>query len=117
LDEWVGLFELRAGILFAEPILEAYLEMARQKRAEFKVGEEVRGIESFEGSVRVTTTNGVYEAAQAIVAVGPWAPELLRELSLPLTIERQVSHWFDPSREEQFFAIDRMPVSMWEYKE
>lgn len=117
LDEWVGLFELRAGVLFVQPILEAYLELARQKHAEFKVGEDVTAIESLGGSVRVTTTRATYQAGQAIVAVGAWAPELLRDLDLPLTIERQVSHWFDPSREEQFFRMDRMPVSMWEFKE
>ena len=117
LDEWVGVYELRAGVLFAEPIMNAYLELARHKRADFKVGEEVRAIESLNGSVRVTTSRGTYEAGQAIVAVGAWAPELLRDLNLPLVVERQVTHWFDPSREEQHFAIDRMPVSMWEFKE
>jgi sarcosine oxidase len=117
LDDWVGLYELRAGVLFAEPILEAYLALARQKGADFKVGEEVRAIESMSGTVRVTTSRGTYEAGQAIVAVGAWAPELLRELALPLTVERQVSHWFDPSRDEQSFAIGRMPVSIWEFKE
>ncbi|MEP7344863.1 MAG: N-methyl-L-tryptophan oxidase [Gemmatimonadaceae bacterium] len=117
LDEWVGLFELRAGVLLAEPILEAYLELARQKKADFKLDEEVRAIESVGGFVRVTTTLGTYEATQAIVAAGPWAPDLLRELALPLTVERQVAHWFDPSRDEQLFGFDRMPVSMWEFKE
>lgn len=44
-------------------------------------------------------------------------PQLLGDLSLPLTIERQVSHWFDPSRDEASFGMDRMPVTIWEYKE
>jgi sarcosine oxidase len=93
------------------------VELARAKGAEFKMDEEVREIESLGGSVRVTTTFGTYEAGQVIVAVGAWAPELLKDLALPLRVERQVSHWFDPSRDEQFFAIGQMPVSMWEYKE
>lgn len=117
LDDWVGVFELRAGVLFVEPILEAYLDLARQKRAEFKMDEIVHSIESAAGTVRVTTSGGTYEAGQAVVAVGAWAPELLKDLALPLTVERQVSHWFDPSRDEQYFGIDRMPASIWEFKE
>lgn len=115
LDDWVGVYELRAGVLHVEPILEAYLAMARAKGVEFRVGEEVKGIESIGGRVKVTTTRGTHEAGQVVIAAGPWAPTLLSDLALPLTVEREASHWFDPARDEHLFAGDRMPVSMWEY--
>lgn len=115
LEEWVGVYELRAGMLFVEPILEAYLEMAKLKGAELRLGDEVLSIDVSGGVVRVATARGTHEAGQAVVAVGPWTPELLGDLALPLTVERQVSHWFDPARDAQYFAPDRMPVSIWEY--
>ncbi len=115
LDEWVGVYELRAGVLHVDPILESLLTMARAKGVEFRVGEEVKTIESVGGGVRVTTTRGTHDARQVVVAAGPWAPQLLSDLSLPLTVEREVSHWFEPARDEHLFAGDRMPVSLWEF--
>ncbi|MFN8581023.1 MAG: N-methyl-L-tryptophan oxidase [Gemmatimonadaceae bacterium] len=115
LDDWVGVYELRAGVLHVDGILDAYHALARAKGAEFRFGEEVRAIESASDGVRVTTGRGTAVASQVVVAVGPWAPTVLQDLALPLTIERQVSHWFEPARDEQLFGPDRMPVSVWEY--
>ena len=38
------------------------------------------------------------------------------ELSLPLTIERSVVHWFDPARNaEDFTSRGGLPIFIWEY--
>ncbi len=47
-----------------------------------------------------------------MIAAGAWTSSLLP--GLPLTVERQVIHWFDPAQEPDFFSPRRMPVSMWE---
>lgn len=114
MDDWVGVFELRAGVLAVEPILQAYLELARQRRAEFRMGEEVRAVESTANGVRVTTNRSAYEADQVVIAAGAWEGALLPDLSLPLTVERQVTHWFEPARDAIQFSPDRMPVTIWE---
>ena len=48
---------------------------------------------------RVTTDGGVVEAAQAVVSLGPWAPDLLAPLGirLPLGIKRGYHQHFRPN--------------------
>jgi sarcosine oxidase len=44
----------------------------------------------------VTTARGTYTAGQLVVCPGAWAPQLLAEFGIPITVERQVLYWFDP---------------------
>jgi sarcosine oxidase len=116
LDDWVGVYELRAGVLQPEKIITAYHELAGRHGAEIRVDENVLSVDVANGVVKVTTSRSIYEAAQAIVSVGPWAPQLLKELSLPLMVERQVSHWFEPADYDEYFRPDQMPVAICEIK-
>jgi sarcosine oxidase len=115
LDEWVGVYETRAGFLLSETVLTTYLDLARKYEAELRAEEPVRALEVSDGIVRVRTASAVYEAPRVVVAAGPWMPQLFPELALPLTVERQVSYWVEPARDRQLFGPDRMPVSLWEY--
>jgi sarcosine oxidase len=63
--------------------------------------------------VVVNTKRGSYEAEKLLISAGPWAPELLSELKLPLTVERQVFYWFDPIGGIEPFRADRFPVYIW----
>lgn len=116
LDDWVGVYELRAGVLQPEKVITAYHELARRHGAEIHVDEEVIAIDVLNGVVRVTTSRASYEAAQAIISVGPWTPKLLNDLALPLTVERQVAYWFEPENYDDNFRPDRMPVAICEIK-
>jgi sarcosine oxidase len=49
-----------------------------------------------------------------ILAAGSWLSRLVPELRLPLTVERQVLHWFRPLGDPRDFAPDRCPVFLWE---
>jgi sarcosine oxidase len=116
LDDWVGVYELRAGVLQPEKVISAFHEVAKRHGAETRVDEEVLAIDVLNSVVKVTTSRATYEAAQAIVSVGPWAPRLLRDLALPLTVERQVSHWFEPANYDDYFGPEQMPVAICEIK-
>jgi sarcosine oxidase len=53
-------------------------------------------------------------ADHLVVTAGPWAPQVLADLGLPLVVERQVQYWFDPRGGTGPFAPDRHPVWIWE---
>jgi sarcosine oxidase len=49
-----------------------------------------------------------------VICPGAWAPELLSELGIEFTIERQAQYWFAPEGGAEPFLPDRHPVYIWE---
>ncbi len=53
-------------------------------------------------------------------ARGAWLGELMPELELPLTVERQVLHWFTlqnaGSEKAALFSPENFPIYIWEFK-
>jgi sarcosine oxidase len=111
----VALREERAGVLFPEACIEACLTLARRHGAEVRLGEAVREWTAGDGGARVRTEAGTYGAERLVLAAGPWMPELLAPLRLPLQVERQSFHWFQPVGSAAAFAPDRCPIALWEY--
>jgi sarcosine oxidase len=118
-DDAVGLLEPRAGILFPERCVAAHLRFAAAHGATLRTNDpitewhaDVSGI-----GVKVETASGAsYTAGRLVISAGAWASSLLPELSLPLTIERSVLHWFDPARNhEDFTSRGGLPIFIWEY--
>ena len=66
------------------------------------------------GGVEVVTGTGSYTAGQLVVTPGPWAPQLLAELGIPFSIERQVQYWFQPTGGVDPFRPERHPIYIWE---
>jgi sarcosine oxidase len=65
--------------------------------------------------VEVLTANGTYTARQVILSVGAWLQQLVPDLALPLTIERQVVFWFDHAGGPlQGLQPDHFPIYIWE---
>jgi sarcosine oxidase len=110
----VALYEERAGFLAPEACISAHLDRALQLGAELRFNEPVTAWEALDTGVRVTTAAGVYEAEALVVAVGAWAPAVLRALDLPLVVERQVMYWFDPVGGAEPFGVGRFPIYVWE---
>jgi sarcosine oxidase len=92
----VGLFEEAAGFVRPEATVTAHLESAARSGAELRFDEPAESWEATADGVRVTTAAGSYAAGALVVAPGAWAPDVLAELGVPLTIERQVLYWWDP---------------------
>jgi sarcosine oxidase len=110
----VGLWEPNAGVLFPESCIEAHVKGARAAGADlrFRVAAERWDVEA--GRISVQTGAGSFTAKRLVLAGGAWTRRLVEDLSLPLSIERQVVHWYPPAREQSTFLPDRMPVFIWD---
>ena len=114
LDDMVGVFEPRAGILLPEAILKAQLDLAEHHGATLRRNTVVHGWAPSADGVVLRIGDDTVLAKQVVVAAGGWTGPLLPELALPLVVERQVIHWFEPARNPEVFTAQRMPVSLWQ---
>jgi len=113
-DEMVGILEKRAGLLFPEKCVEAQIRLAREKGARVTLNTQVTGWGRDGEGVRIEVMNGTaYTATTLVIAAGPWAPELLGGVKVPLVVERQLFHWFSPL-DNADFAPERCPIALWE---
>jgi sarcosine oxidase len=65
--------------------------------------------------VTVETDRGRYSAHQLVVSAGPWVSALVPDLDLPLSVERQVLVWLEPTTHAEWYAPTRFPIYLWEY--
>lgn len=114
-EDHIALWEPEAGWLDPEACIHVHLELATGAGAEIRFHEPVRRwIVAGEG-IRIETDAGTFDVARLIVCAGGWIARLLKELHIPLHLERQVNAWFRPSAADDRFAPDRCPVFVWEY--
>jgi sarcosine oxidase len=114
-DDMVGLWEPRAGVLFPERCVETMLNAARARGARLIYETTVTGWQADGGGITLATGSHDYRAGRLILAGGPWMPELLPGLGLPLMIERAVQHWFRPPAGNGVSGPDRLPIFIMEY--
>ncbi|MGH7025361.1 MAG: N-methyl-L-tryptophan oxidase [Caulobacteraceae bacterium] len=106
-------FEPDAGVLYPERCIAAQLALAGRHGAAIRAGEAVTAVEAVRGGVRVTTDQGSYEGARAVVAAGAWTASLLGGAwASALSLWRQSLHWFEPD-DPAVFAPKRFPVFIW----
>jgi sarcosine oxidase len=60
--------------------------------------------------VRVWTHDSAYAADRLVVCPGAWAPDILADLDIPFTVERQVMYWFQPDSGITPFLPHRDPI-------
>lgn len=115
-DSTVGLYEPSAGAVRPEAGILAHLRLAEQHGATLQFDAPVRAwqADAAGAGVRVTTDRGVYEADTLAITAGAWAPALLRDLGVPLIVERQVQLWFEPTESIAAFGPGRFPIFIWE---
>ncbi|MDX1889864.1 N-methyl-L-tryptophan oxidase [Mycolicibacterium sp. 050158] len=92
----VALYEAMAGFARPELTVQAHIDLAIREGATLNFGEQVLEWSEHSGGVRVTTDRGTYAAGQLVICPGAWAPQLLAEFGIPITVERQVLYWLDP---------------------
>jgi sarcosine oxidase len=115
-DDHATLFELRAGLLLPELCVETYLELARRNGAIIRTGERVVSWHTDGTGFAVTTNATTYRAERIALTAGAWLGELVPDLPLPLAIERQMFHWFEPSTHPELHAAARCPLALWEFE-
>lgn len=113
-EDAIALYEANAGFARPERTVSASIALAQRFGADLRFGEPVLTWESTAAGVRVTTAAGTYEAAEMVVAPGAWAPQLLADLGVPITIERQVMYWFQPTDGVDPYRSDRHPIYIFE---
>ena len=113
----IGVLERNAGMLFPEACVRAHLDLARALGAEVCTGTTVTGLSRSGGAVTAETTDGPIRARRLILAAGPWTSGLLEMLgaSIPLVVERQTMHWFEPVRDRELLLPKRLPVTLIEH--
>ena len=116
--EVVGLFEPGAGVLFPEACIEAFLAEAAAAGAELRLEEPLVRLRATAGAVEAVTARATYSAGRLLLAAGAWTPALAP--GLPLEVERQVLHWFEPSEPDPFrprafpvFLIEEQSGTLW----
>ncbi len=111
-----ALFEVRAGLLLPEACVATYLELASRKGAMIRTGEPVRSWRADGDGVAVTTDVGSYRAGRVVITAGSWLCSLVPDVPLPLTIERQMFHWFEPAARRDLHHATRCPLALWEFE-
>jgi sarcosine oxidase len=115
-DGHVALFELRAGLLLPEACVETYLDLARQRGATTRLGERVLDWTADGEGASVRTDRATYRAERLVLTSGAWLPSLVPDVSMPLTIERQMFHWFAPAARPDLHRAERCPLALWEFE-
>ncbi len=114
--EDVGVLEHRAGYLDPDKCVSLQLAEAARNGAELSFHEKVLEWKATSSRAVVKTEKATYEADRLIISSGAWAPQLLREAKLPLTVTRQVLFWFEPEGSIDPFSPQRCPVYVFEAK-
>jgi sarcosine oxidase len=114
-DGLVAVLDPRAGFLRPEACTEAHQTLAARHGAELRFEEPLLDWEPDGEGVRVRTAAGTYAADRLLLTTGAWTRTLLRGADLPLTVERQVTFWFDPPRGDGRYEPERCPIYAWEH--
>jgi sarcosine oxidase len=115
-DGLVAVLDPRAGYLDPEACNKAHIDVAREAGAEARFNEPVLEWMPDGEGVRVTTSTGKYLADRLVIAGGAWSGELLSELQLPLTVERQSVFWLEPDIKAEQYNSAQFPIYAYEYK-
>ena len=118
-NETVAVVEKDAGILFPEKCIAAHLEIAAKNGATLLLNEVVQSINQQKSFIEIVTDKSTYQTEKLIVSAGAWLNDLMPELNLPLTIERQVLYWFknENASLQPNLLPGKLPVYIWEYEQ
>lgn len=104
-----ALYQPDAGILPASRCVAIFQRSAHTRGATLRDREEVTRLDIQPDHVVVHSAKGRYTAEKLIITAGPWLGRLLRDLSLPLTVEHQQVLYLTVKNGKKF-AREAMPV-------
>jgi sarcosine oxidase len=108
-DGEVGLYETDGGMLLPEKCIAAHVRLAQSHGCKILQKTPVAHWTATPRGAIVETTAGRFECRHLVITAGAWLPVIAAQLGLPLTIERQVQAWFEPT-DPGAFVVGRMPV-------
>lgn len=105
----VVIHEKHAGFIKPELAIQTAITRGEQLGGIAYNETEVKEIKPNEKGVTIVCNNRVYRVKKAIVSAGGWTTQLLPQLNLPLTIERQVLVWYS-ARSPKDFIPKKFPI-------
>jgi len=95
----VAVYEPDGGVLNPELCLATQLRIAEAAGAQLRFEVGLQGWEAMvDGGFRLRLTDdGVLFSQSLVMSLGPWFKNLLRDLSVPLRVQRNTQAWFNPS--------------------
>lgn len=111
-ENTVALLEPAAGYLNPELCIAQMLTQAAHHGANLCDNAPVRAWHAAADTVTVTTSRETWTAGHLVIASGPWTPEVLADLHLPLRVTRQAIFWVQPGPPIDAFREDRFPIYM-----
>jgi sarcosine oxidase len=109
----VGVLEPAAGYLRVEQCVLAHLAAARHHGAAFRFGVTAHGWRQEGSHVCVSTDQGEFQADKLVITAGPWAPQLLADLGVPLVVRRKHLYWF-PTSDGSYHEASGCPTYLYE---
>jgi sarcosine oxidase len=113
---FVAIREPRAGVHFPERCVAAHLAVAANHGADLRTGIRVEGWQAEGGTIDVRAGAERFTGGALVLAAGPWVRTLVPGLDLPLTVARQVQHWFAPGTNAARFEASRFPIFLLEHE-
>jgi sarcosine oxidase len=110
-EDFIGLWEERAGSLAPEAAVAANLELAVRRNAQVRTGTAIVGWKADSSGVRVETAEETFNTRILVLSVGAWIGKLLGQVGQIFEVERQLSHWFRPKVDTTAW-----PVTLWEHR-
>ena len=114
-EDLVTVVDPRAGYLDPEACTRAHIDGARQRGAEARYEEPVISWSSGEDGILVETKTEKYRADRMVISAGGWTNQVLRDLNLPLKVERQVAFWFEPDESSVSYHTAKFPIFAHEF--
>ncbi|MEN3000552.1 MAG: N-methyl-L-tryptophan oxidase [Armatimonadota bacterium] len=106
-----ALFQADGGFLRASACVQANIRLAVQAGAQLREQTRVQGLEPAGACIALHLSDGTTERFdRVILTAGAWLPKLLPQLSLPLTVTRQVYAYFALRQHAERFDPTRLPV-------
>jgi sarcosine oxidase len=110
----VAVLDPNAGFLDADLCNAAHIDAARRSGAEARFDESVVRWTPDGDGLLVETAADSYRARRLLLSGGAWNRQLAGETTLPLSVERQVVHWFDPT-DGPSYEVRGFPIFAHEY--
>ncbi len=94
--------EPAAGYLLPEKAIRLFLIEAAKAAAVLHTGEKIISWKKRGEGIEVLTTKQTYYSKRLVITAGPWAAQLIRELSVPLIVTRQIILWVETDQRQQY---------------
>jgi sarcosine oxidase len=111
-EDTVAILEERAGTIRIDRAIAAHLAVAERDGARLEFGRRVVDWRPADGGgFEVETADGqIVGGEHLVLTAGPWIGEVVPDVRLPLTVEREVPMWFRPTVDPARVGADRLPV-------